>query len=111
VNKLVVLWKTDHQIDIDEMVLPYLKGSKKNGWWDEVEVIIWGASQKAIAESLELQNQIKELMGLGIKISACKKCADDLCVADQLSRIGVDVLYTGVLLTNHLQSNTTVITL
>jgi len=110
-KKLVVLWKTDHMIDINEMVLPYLKGSKKNGWWEDIEVIIWGASQKVIAQSEDLQNQIRQMINLGIKISACKKCADDLCVADQLVNIGIDVLYTGVLLTNHLQSDATVITL
>lgn len=43
-NKLVVLWKTDNLIDIQEMVIPYIHNSKKKNWWDEVEVIIWGAS-------------------------------------------------------------------
>jgi hypothetical protein len=110
-NKLVVLWKTDSIIDIEELSVPYVFASKKNKWWDEVSVIIWGASQKLVSENKNIQAYIKQMLDKGIHVHACKKCADDLCVSDRLSKIGVDVLYTGVLLTEFLQSDAKVLTI
>lgn len=110
-NKLAVLWKTDSIIDIEELLVPYVFASKKNKWWDDVSVIIWGASQKIVSENERLQDYIKKMLEAGIRVHACKKCADDLCVADKLSNIGVDVLYTGVLLTEFLQSDSKVLTI
>ena len=47
-----------------------------------------------------------------IKVYACKKCAEDLKVEDILNKIGIDVMYTGVLLTEFIkEDNTKVITL
>ncbi len=110
-NKLVVLWKSDNLIDIMEMITPYTLGSMRYNWWDEVEVIIWGASQKIVSTNKEVQKRIKLMMASGIKVHACKKCAEDLCVVDQLESQGIDVLYTGELLTSFLQSDAKVITL
>jgi len=104
-NKLVVLWKTDNLIDIQEMVIPYIHNSKKRNWWDEVEVIIWGASQKVIAENFDIKLDIESMIHDGIKISACKSCSDNLCVTTHLTDLGIDVLYTGELLTDRLQSS------
>ncbi len=110
-KKLVVLWKSDNLIDIKEMIFMYITNSMRYSWWDQIEVIIWGASQKLVSENVEIQKEIKKMMALGIKFHACKKCADDLCVASHLESIGIDVHYTGVLLTEKLQSDATVITL
>ena len=41
-NRLVVLWKSDNLIDIEEMIAPYILASKQKHWWNEVSVIIWG---------------------------------------------------------------------
>lgn len=110
-NKLAVLWKTDSIIDIEELLVPYVNASKKNEWWDDVTVIIWGASQKLVSENERLQNYVKEMIEAGIHVHACKKCAEDLCVVNHLSNIGVDVMYTGVMLTEFLQSDAKVITI
>lgn len=110
-KKLIVLWKSDNLIDIKEMIFMYITNSMINSWWDQIEVIIWGASQKLVSENIEIQEEIKRMMNLGIKFHACKKCADDLCVSPQLKSIGIDVHYTGLFLTEKLQSDATVITL
>jgi len=109
-NTLAVLWKTNNITDIEEMVVPYILGSKKHGWWDHVEVIIWGASQKIVANNDAVRTHVKAMIRAGVKVHAYKKCSDDLCVSDSLGDIGVDVLYTGVMLTEFLQSDTKVLT-
>lgn len=108
---LVVLWKTNHLVDVKEMLVPYVLASKKNGWWDAVVVIVWGTSQKLISDNPEIQADIKQMLATGITVHACKKCADDLCVSDHLSALGIDVLYTGVLLTEYLKSDAKVLSI
>jgi hypothetical protein len=109
-NKLVVLWKTGNLIDINELVFPYVYNSKLKKWWDDVEVIIWGDSQRAISENKNVQDIVKKMIDANITVYACKKCADDLCLVDHLESLGIDVQYTGALLTKRLQSDAKVIT-
>ena len=110
-DKLAVLWKTDNKTDIEEMVIPYILGSMKNGWWDTVDVIIWGASQKIVSEDPEVRKHVEAMIRAGVNVHACKKCSDDLCLTDPLKATGVDVRYTGVMLTEFLKGDTEVITL
>jgi hypothetical protein len=110
-KKLVALWKSDNLIDIQEMITPYIITSKKNKWWDEVEVIIWGASQVVVANNEDVKRRINLMNKQDIKIYACKKCAEDLGVIEALKALNINVMYTGELLTEFLQSDATVITL
>lgn len=71
-NKLVVLWKTDSIIDIEELLVPYVLASKKNQWWEEINVIIWGGSQKLVSENEQVQAYIKKMLEVGIQVHACK---------------------------------------
>ncbi|MFP4478645.1 MAG: DsrE family protein [Candidatus Izemoplasmatales bacterium] len=110
-NHLLVLWKTDSMIDVEELLIPYVFASKKNEWWDQVSVIIWGGSQRLVSENKAIQDKVIQMLDLGIQVHACKKCADDLCVADHLSQVGIDVLYTGEMLTEYLKSDAKVLTI
>ncbi|MDT8337416.1 MAG: hypothetical protein RQ856_06295 [Candidatus Izemoplasmatales bacterium] len=110
-KKLVVLWKSDNLVDIEEMITPYIIASKKNKWWDEVEVIIWGASQKVVATDDEVKRKVALMMKQNINVYACKKCAEDLGIEKELSSQHINVMYTGELLTEFLQSDAKVITL
>ena len=107
---LVVLWKSSNLTDINELVFPYIYNSKAKKWWDAVEVIIWGDSQRIIHETIEVQEHIKKMMEIGVIFHACKKCAQDLCLIDFLESQHINVQYTGVLLTERLQSDAKVIT-
>ena len=102
-RKICILWKTGNRIDIETMVLPYIRNSKVKDWWDEVEVIIWGDSQQTIAIEPEYQKAISKLSNEGITFFACKSCADKLCVTELLQGLQVDVQYTGKLLSDRLQ--------
>ncbi len=110
-EKLVVLWKSDHIIDIEEMITPYILASKRNKWWDEIDVIIWGGSQKIVSTNLKVQKRVKLMISQGIHVCACKKCAEDLNVKENLEALNINVIYTGELLTQALKSDAKVITL
>jgi hypothetical protein len=102
-RKICILWKTGNRIDIETLVLPYILNSKVKGWWDEVEVIIWGDSQQTIANEPNYQKAISNMLNEGIVVFACKACADKLCVTELLQGLNVDVQYTGKLLSDRIQ--------
>jgi hypothetical protein len=98
--KLVVVWKSAIETDITKFILPYAYNSKLQGWFDEVEVLIWGASQEAVALNPDYMDQIKHMNAEGIKFHACKMCSDSLGVSEILESLGVNVMYTGVYLSD-----------
>jgi hypothetical protein len=50
-NKLYILWTNDNFITAEKMVFMYGINAKKRDWWDEVTLIIWGATAKLVSEN------------------------------------------------------------
>jgi hypothetical protein len=104
-ENLVVLW-TSGDIEVAEkMVYMYTFNAKKQNWWKDIVFIIWGPSAKLLSENMALQEQIKEFIAIGIKVKACKACADGYGVSENLSSLGIDVKYMGEPLTKYLKYN------
>lgn len=99
-KKLLIVWKSNNEIDIHNFIVPYAYNSKKHQWFDEVEVLIWGASQEKVLEDTIIQQRVKNLIKNEIKVFACKMCADNINATELLERIGVTVMYTGVYLSD-----------
>ena len=59
-DKLNILWTTDNKDTIFNMLAMYTLNSKKRGWWQEVNVILWGASVKLAAQDTQVQTEILE---------------------------------------------------
>jgi hypothetical protein len=110
-DKLYILWTSGDPITADKMVLMYALNSKLQGWWKEVTVVIWGASAKLVAEKETIQQKVLDLLDAGVKVEACKACADQIDVTTKLERIGVDVKYWGTDLTNILKKSGNLITI
>jgi len=110
-NKLNILWTTDNRETVISMLSMYAINSRTHGWWEQVNVVIWGPSAKLVAEDTEIQALVKEMMDHGVTIEACKACSDLLCVTDQLSHQGIDVKYMGQALTDYLNSDEKLLTL
>ena len=109
-KKIYILWVTGDPISSEKMVLMYAINSKINNSWDEVDIIIWGASAKLAAENKLIQDQIEIALHHGVKISACKGCVEPLGVKDKLVWLGVEVKSVGEELTKALQEGYTVLT-
>jgi len=109
-GKVAVLW-TSGDIEVaTKVVVPYVFNSKKLGWWKTVRLIVWGPSAKLLSENKELQEQIKKMKEIGIELYACKWCADQYNVSFTLKKLGVEVIYYGKPLSEHLKSDWKVIT-
>jgi len=110
-DKLNILWTTDNKNTVFHMLVMYATNSRLNGWWQEVNLIIWGASAKLVGTDSQIQAEVLEMLNHGITIEACKACTDNLGVTDKLTELGVNVRYMGEVLTNYLKSGEKVLTI
>lgn len=104
-DTLCILWTSGDPNVAIKMVFMYANAAKQNKWFDEVELIIWGPSSKLTSENKDIQDYIGKMQKNGIKIEACKACADSYGISDKLKSLGVDVKYMGDPLTKILKSN------
>ncbi len=110
-NELLILWTTDHPGTSRNMVLMYAENSKLNGWWDEVTLLIWGASAKLISEDTELQKILPKFIDAGVRIIACRQCAKNYDVVEILEGMNIEVFYTGEFLTDWIKQDKKLITI
>jgi len=103
-EKLNILWTTDNKDTFFNMLAMYATNSKKRGWWNNVNVIIWGASAKLAGNDTQIQTEILEMINAGVTIEACKDCADIFGVTEKLERMGITVRYMGLPLTEYLKN-------
>ena len=110
-DKLNILWTTANKDTIFNMLSLYAINSKKNEWWQDVNVIIWGASAKLIGGDKLVQREILEMIHQGVTIEACKDCCDTFGVSNILRKLGITVRYMGEPLTQYLKKGEKVLTL
>jgi hypothetical protein len=110
-DKLNILWTTDNKDTVLQMLVMYATNSRLNGWWQEVNLIIWGASAKLVGTDSQIQAEVLEMLNHGITIEACKACTDNLGVTEKLTELGVNVRYMGEVFTNYLKSGEKVLTI
>ena len=108
---LYILWTIDNPITAEKMVFMYGINSIIRGWWEKVTIILWGATALLVSENEGIQNKIMEAQEKGIRVIACKACADQLGVTEKLEKLGIEVEYTGEFLTNILKANEALITI
>lgn len=109
-NELYILWTNADPITAEKMVFMYAHNAVLNKWWDSVTVIIWGSTAKLTAENDLIQKHLTEMLADGVKLSACKACADELGVTELLEKLGIEVKYWGTGLTEILKSGKKLLT-
>lgn len=110
-SHLYVLWTNDNPITAEKMVFMYTVNSLTHGWWDQVTLIVWGATAKLVSENPEIQTLVKNAIDQGVHITACKACADQLGVTSALERQKIEVIYWGDPLTKLLKKGAALITI
>lgn len=110
-NKLNILWTTDNKDTVFNMISMYAVNSKKNQWWDPVNVIVWGASAKLIGTDPQVQTEVREMLQAGVTIEACRNCCEHYGVTDTLEALGITVRYMGEPLTGYLKNDEKILTL
>ena len=102
-NKLAVLWTSGDPDVAEKMGFMYTLNAKKQGWFEEVVLIVWGPSAKLLAENKMLQDYVKRMQDAGVKVEACIACARMYGVDDNLLALDIDVKGMGIPLSNYLK--------
>lgn len=103
-EKLVVLWVSGDPVVAEKSCLMYTHAAKKDAWFDEVVLIVWGSSSRLLAENEVLQKKVKAMIEDGVILEACMACSESLGVTKELKALGIDVKGMGVTLSNYMKS-------
>jgi hypothetical protein len=109
-NKLLIIWSTEEKEVATKMILLYSSVILPRSYWDEAILMVWGPSARLLSHDKQLQDKVKEIAKTGVKLQACVVCTDDYGVSEELKNIGVELVHTGEMLTEALQSDWKVIT-
>ena len=99
-SRLAVIWSSGDPEVAHRVCFMYTENAKKQKWFEEVTLIVWGPSARLLAGDKDLQAKIKTMLDNGVKVQACLACADSYGVTDRLRTLGIDVKYMGKPLTD-----------
>lgn len=109
-DSIVIYWTSRDEDVARELVFPYVLNSMLRKWWDEVTLVIWGPSQKTLCENEGLQEYLRPIKEAGVKLEACKACSDNYGISNQLSEMGIEVKYMGMLTTQYIKAGKKILT-
>ena len=109
-SQLAVLWSSGDADVAHKVCFMYTHNAKKQGWFDDVVLIIWGPSARLLAGDKELQTKVKAMMDDGVVVEACIACADLYGVSQTLAEMEIDVKGMGMPLTKYLKDGWKVLT-
>jgi len=105
-DELVVLWTSGDREVALKMAFMYTLNSKRFKWgFKNVTLVVWGPSSKLLTQDKELQEHLAEMQEEGVQVLACKKCADQYGISNDLRRLGIEVKYMGKPLTDYLRDD------
>lgn len=104
-HSLCIIWTSRDPDVARQVVFMYGGRSLPRGWWDSVFLVAWGPSQKLLMEDAGLQQELSDIMERGVRVLACRACAEAYGLETQLEALGIEVEYTGAFLTNALQDD------
>ncbi len=110
-KKLNILWTNDNPITAELMVFMYAVYSKEQKMWDEITLIVWGATVKLVKENEDIQALVRKAQRAGIHITACRSCASELDAIDALEALDIELIYWGAPLTEIIQNDEKLITI
>lgn len=108
---LYLLWTSDNYETAEKMVFMYAINSLSQGWWENVTLIIWGASVKLASQNKNIQKLIMTAQEAGVHISACKACAKQSNSVEALENLNIEIIYWGSPLTDILKNKETLLTI
>lgn len=109
-ERLVIIWTSGDRDVAIKMVFMYTYNAKKNKWWDDITLVVWGPSAKLISEDIELQDYMDKIIDSGIVVKACKGCSDQYGVSGKLEELGITVKYIGKEITDYIKEGRNILT-
>lgn len=77
------------------MVLLYSINAKKQGWFDQVNLIIWGATASLVVDNTTIKDLVLKAIKVGVNVLGCLHCAQQLGTDKALTDLGVELSYMG----------------
>jgi hypothetical protein len=102
-DTLVVLWSSGDPEVAEKACLMYAHAAKKYNWFKEVILIVWGPSEKLLAENSLLKDKVASMKKDGVIVEACVACSNMYDVTNELKVCQIDVKGMGVPLTRYLK--------
>ncbi len=94
-NELNVLWTNADPITSEHMVLLYSINAKKRGWFDQVNLIIWGSTSALVVDNPTIKELVLKAIKEGLNVVGCLHCAQQLGKEKALTEMGVKLSYMG----------------
>ncbi len=94
-ESIFVIWSSADPEVAHNIAFMYAHNALLKEWWGRVRLIIWGPSAKLVTKDPDIQAKIKTMMDDGVEVLACRACADNYGVSDELEAMGINVLYVG----------------
>lgn len=102
-DTLVVVWSSGDPEVAMKACLMYTHAAKKYKWFNEVILVVWGPSEKLLAENTTLKEKVAAMKKDGVILEACVACSNMYSVTNELKMCEVDVKGMGVPLTRYLK--------
>lgn len=94
-NSVFIIWSSADPEVAHNIAFMYAHNSRLQGWWGRVRLIIWGPSAKLAAEDDDIREKLATMAEDGVEIWACRACADNYGVSENLEELGANVLFVG----------------
>ncbi len=75
-SRLAVVWSSADPDVAKSVCFMYTHNARKQRWFDEVTLIVWGPSARVLASDKDLQAAVRAMQADGVKVQACQACAD-----------------------------------
>lgn len=105
IDRLGVMWTSGDPEVAHRVCLMYTHAAKRNGWADDVTLIVWGPSSRLLAADKDIQAKVKQMMEDGVRVQACIACANSYGIADDIRELGIEVKPMGKPLSDMLNSD------
>jgi len=103
-NLLIVISSASKE-SILKFPLLYSGVSIPRGYWKRVHIMFWGESIQTVAQEIDVQKKIKEVLETGVEFSSCIVCCQEYGVVETFKELHIEVNHTGELLTKALKSD------
>jgi hypothetical protein len=109
-SRLAVVWTSGDPDVAHRVCFMYCHNAKKQKWFDQVTLVVWGPSARLLAGDKDLQAKVKAMIDDGVRVQACVACADSYGVSERLREMKIEVRGMGPVLTDMLKQGWKVLT-
>ena len=94
-ESVFIIWSSGDPEVARNLAFMYAHNALRNGWWERVRLIIWGPSARLACQDPDIAERIRTMIRDGVEVWACRSCADNYGLSEELKALGADVLYVG----------------